>query len=329
MSVPVPAGVTPWIEIETRVPVQVQESVVAWFMDRGATGVREDYPGLYPLDDSGPVVSGDPSEWWGEAPSNTGTEVVLIAWLPPPARTADTVSALRRFLTALDERAPGTGAALIEAREIESQDWNAAWKDSWKATRIGQHLVVLPTWEEVPADEDRLVIRIDPGMAFGTGTHFTTASCLELLESVLQDPSFSNTTVLDVGTGSGILAVASVLLGAREALAIDVDPDAVAEAARNADCNGVSDRVRVSGEPLSGSEGQFGIVLANLVAQTIERLAERIAAAVAPGGILIVSGILSFHEASVRVTLGSLGLDAWTVYRDETWVTIGFRKGEG
>lgn len=309
-----------WLELVVKVPVAAQEAVVAWLLDRGADGVQEDYPGLYPAG-NGPVVSGDPSEWWGEAPRNESGEVILTAWLPKPTAPEAEVDALRRYLREIGGHFPGIDNAAVTARVAPGQDWNAQWKASWKPTPLGNRLLICPSWEEPPMT-DRILMRIDPGMAFGTGTHFTTASCLGLIETMLEAPDARPRTLLDVGTGTGILAIGGLLLGIDRALGIDVDPEAIAEARENADRNGVGDRLTVTSRPLTGDEGRFDVVVANLVAHTLLRLAGPICRAVAPGGSLIVSGILLCHEDAVDQALRERGLTPWTALRDDSWVTL-------
>lgn len=313
----------PWVQIEVRVPLAAQEAVSAWFLDRGATGVQEDYPGLYPND--GPVVSGDPAEWTGEPPANPSPDVYLIAWLPPPATPVNEEAALRAYLADLDAVVPGAGPSPIECFALPEQDWNSSWKASWQPLPVGKRLIVCPSWTDPPDAPGRIVLGLDPGMAFGTGTHFTTGSCLEFVDEVMAEAP-PGTDVLDVGTGSGILAVGALLLGARSALGIDVDADAVAEARQNAERNNVQDRFTATANPLTGSEGRFGLVLANLMAQVILRLADPLAATVAPGGALVTSGVLLCHEDEVGRAMRERGLVQADVRRDDHWVTTLWRR---
>jgi ribosomal protein L11 methyltransferase len=313
-----------WVQIEVRVPVAAQEAVTAWFLDRGATGVQEDYPGLYPED--GPVISGDPAEWVPEAPANTHPEVLLVAWLPLPAQPEREAEALHTYLVALDEVVPGAAQSPIDAFELPAQDWNAEWKASWQPLPVGRRLLVCPSWLQPPLAPGRIVLGLDPGMAFGTGTHFTTGSCLEFCDQIME--TAGPVDVLDVGTGSGILAVAALLLGARSAIGIDVDADAVEEAKINAERNGVDDRFTASSRPLAGDEGRFAVVFANLVAQVILKLADPIAACVAPGGALVTSGVLRCHEEEVGQAMKDRGLVEVEARRDDHWVTTRWRRPE-
>ena len=315
-----------WTELTVTVPSAARDMVIGWFMDRGAAGVQEDYPGLFPLDGAGPVTSGDPREWHGEATPNPGATVILKGWLPPPVSAEREGAALKAFLVSAAAGLPGLQDCPIAASEIESVDWNAEWKSHWKPIEIGRRFLICPTWE-TPPDTDRIVIMLDPGMAFGTGTHFTTASCIEAAEDFFAGAAApSKVSVLDVGTGSGILAIAALKLGARKAFGIDVDPDAARESLANADTNRVADRYAATDRPLTGREGLFDLVFANILAQTLIVLAPSIAATVAPRGHLITSGILQDHEPEVVKKFKSLGFDVISARHDESWATISFER---
>ncbi|HOA12375.1 MAG TPA: 50S ribosomal protein L11 methyltransferase [Myxococcota bacterium] len=314
-----------WVEVTVTVPKPARDAVIGWFMDRGSAGVQEDYPGLFPAEGTGPVTSGDPREWAGEAPPNMTESVLLRAWLPPPVSTESAAAALESMLKQLEGQWPALRDAQRQVREIESIDWNAEWKSHWKPVEIGRGFLVCPSWEKPPAT-DRKVIFLDPGMAFGTGTHFTTASCIEAAEDWFDTVADrSGVSVLDVGTGSGILAIAALKLGARDAFGIDVDPDAARESIRNADANCVADRYVGTDRPLTGQEGMFQLVFANILAQTLVFLAPRIAATVMPGGCLIASGILREYEDEVTGTFLDLGFTVVSKRHDESWSTLTFR----
>lgn len=315
-----------WTEVTTTIPADARDAVIAWFMDRGSAGVQETYPGLFPLDGDGPVTSGDPKEWHGEATPNPGQNVTLKSWLPPPVSAATEGAALKSFLTAIGDEWPGITDSPVDSVEIESVDWNAEWKSHWKPVKVGNRFVICPTWEQV-TETDREVILLDPGMAFGTGTHFTTASCIEAAEDFfdgIADPAI--VSVLDVGTGSGILAIAALKMGAREAFGIDVDPDAAAESRVNADTNCVAERYVATDRPLTGKEGVFELVFANILARTLLVLAPAIASSVIPGGRLIVSGILQESESDVVKKFIEHGFEVLNTRRDDTWSTISLEK---
>jgi ribosomal protein L11 methyltransferase len=247
--------------------------------------------------------------------------------MPSPANPDQEGEALHAYLVALDEVVPGAALSPIDAFELPEQDWNAEWKASWQPLPVGKRLIICPSWIQPPLAPGRMVLGLDPGMAFGTGTHFTTGSCLEFVEEIMET-AVPPVDVLDVGTGSGILAIAALLLGAKSAHGIDVDSDAVAEALVNAQRNNVDDRFTASDLPLSGEEGRFAVVFANLVAQVILQLADPIAACDAPGGALVTSGVLRCHEEEIGQAMKERGLVEVEARRDDHWVTTRWRRPE-
>ncbi|MBS1791565.1 MAG: 50S ribosomal protein L11 methyltransferase [Acidobacteria bacterium] len=224
----------------------------------------------------------------------------------------------------------------IEASTIADQDWMSEWKKGWEPLLIGQRFVIAPSWKLDQAKEqlsqtDRVIIQIDPGMAFGTGTHETTRGCLELLEK-FWPPNAESASLLDVGTGTGILAIAAYKLLSPEAqanariTAFDVDPEAIEVARENAEINHVADAIEIEVNKLSSYAGQeFDVVLANLTADVIIPLAADFPAAMKPGSTLIVSGILRDQGDDVIVSLTAQGFELIETKPDGEWVTMAFR----
>lgn len=224
----------------------------------------------------------------------------------------------------IDERLEETLLRLREScgreltiRFVAEEDWAHAWKQYFKPQRIGERLTVKPTWEEYEPTDGELVIQIDPGMAFGTGLHATTRLCLRLMETLPLD----GITVADVGTGSGILAVGAILLGAASVEATDNDPLAVKIAKENAEVNDVSDKIRseVAEDPPTGP---FDLVVANILPDVILGMADGLVNAVKPGGHLIVSGIIDRRAEDVRQGLVSRGLTVLQTLPEAEWVAI-------
>ncbi len=183
-------------------------------------------------------------------------------------------------------------------RQIGNQDWAEGWKQYFNAVRIGKKLVIRPSWEQIQFP-NAAIVTLDPGMAFGTGTHGTTRLCLEFIAE-LHDSGYAARHILDVGTGSGILAIAGVVLGAEHVIACDIDPVAVQTAQDNAELNGCADRIEVTLELLQDIAGTFDLVVANILAEENVRLVTELCARVASGGYLVLSGIL--HEKVDYVT---------------------------
>ncbi|HJV65329.1 MAG TPA: 50S ribosomal protein L11 methyltransferase [Geomonas sp.] len=208
---------------------------------------------------------------------------------------------------------------------IKTEDWANNWKVHFKPVRIGQRLVIKPTWEEYQKRPGDLMIEIDPGMAFGTGAHPTTRMCLESMERICFNENGGKLPrrLLDVGTGSGVLSIAASLMGAEEIIAIDIDPEAVRVTEENLAVNRISS-VQASTTPLEKIEGEFGVVVANILAEELVRLAAELTAKVAPGGWLILSGILTEKEEFVRAGFPDLAL--LENPRDAEWSCLTLRK---
>lgn len=201
-------------------------------------------------------------------------------------------------LSFLKERMAAAGIKFdIDSEIVDDTDWNENWKKYFKAFEIGDKLAICPSWEEYNNKDNRTVISLDPGAAFGTGTHATTSLCLEILENKIKDA----TTILDVGTGSGILAIASMLLGAKSAIGVDIDALSVKTANENAKRNGVSDGTEfIVGDLADKISGKYDIVCANIVADVIIRLFDNVADFMKEDGILIISGIIDIRAAEVE-----------------------------
>jgi len=311
-----------WLEFTLLVPAADVEA---------ATDVlRRHCPGGVSIEE--PILVGDGEESY--APDH-GQPVTVRAYLPRQGDVAGRRRALRRELAAL-----GLGSAL-HARWRREEEWAEAWKRFFGIERVARGLVVCPTWIDYAPGPKEVVIRLDPGMAFGTGQHATTRLCLEVLESRLrldeEVPGRARSgarlaapvRVLDVGTGSGILAIAAALLGATRVLALDVDPVAVGVARQNVAVNGVEGRVRVVEGSLSADsalpdEGgpRFDLVLANISTAAITEMAPALGRALAPGGTLVASGIGDASAEACRSALERAGLKVLDQAHREGWCAL-------
>ena len=206
---------------------------------------------------------------------------------------------------------------------VNDSDWNENWKKYFHATEIGKRLTIVPSWEEYDNRENRVLLHIDPGAAFGTGTHATTSLCLELLQDYIKDGS----AMLDIGCGSGILAIASVLLGAEYAVGVDIDAQSVKTARENAAINSVSDRTEfIVGDLAEKVSGRFPVVCANIVADVVIRLLDGAEKYIADGGVLIVSGIIDIRENDVLEAAEKHGYEiSQKRYRDN-WCAFALRR---
>ncbi|HEY6368068.1 MAG TPA: 50S ribosomal protein L11 methyltransferase [Candidatus Binatia bacterium] len=232
---------------------------------------------------------------------------------------------VRRFLQGISGIYPEGGIPRIRWRVIKDRNWNSSWHRFFTPQKIGKSFWVTTPWIAPPLLRRRHVITIEPGMAFGTGTHATTRGCLEFIEKVA--PSFHErgVRVLDVGTGSGILAIALAKSGAKRVLAVDVDPLALKVARANLRYNGVQKKVHLSGAKLSRIKTRFPVVVANLTAETIIDQAMALEKRVAPRGFLILSGIL-YQKTKQVVKQFVGGFKVIRRKREKEWVTLLLRR---
>lgn len=206
-----------------------------------------------------------------------------------------------------------------EFRELTEDDWANAWKKHYHLLRVGQHIVIKPPWQEHQPQLDEVIIELDPGLAFGTGLHPTTRMCLQALEEHLE----ADAKVLDLGTGSGILAIAAAKLGAGSVLALDNDPLAVKAARSNVQSNGVQNLVTVEPGSLDEATEEFDLVLVNILARVIIELADQgLADRVRPSGLMLAAGIIEEQEAEVTAALGEHGLEIVERRQEKDWVTL-------
>ena len=206
---------------------------------------------------------------------------------------------------------------------VNDSDWNENWKKYFHATEIGKRLTIVPSWEEYDNRENRVLLHIDPGAAFGTGTHATTSLCLELLQDYIKD----GFKMLDIGCGSGILAIASVLLGAESAVGVDIDAQSVKTARENAELNGVSDRTEfIVGDLAEKVSGRFPVVCANIVADVVIRLLDGAEKYIADGGVLIVSGIIDIRENDVLEAAKRHGYEILQKRYRDNWCAFALRR---
>ncbi len=236
-----------------------------------------------------------------------GTETVVKAYIsdiPENEALLRAVEETVEELRAMDKEGV-YGRLFLEKKSLEEEDWQEGWKQYYKPLRIGSRVLIKPSWEEVIPEEGEVIVELDPGMAFGTGTHETTHMCVLLLEKYLGEDK----TVLDIGTGSGILAITCARLGAKEVLGTDIDPLAVKIARENADMNGLSQKISVAeGDLVDAVSGTYDIVVANIIADIIKILAPKVPPFMKEDGIFIASGIIKDKYEMVKEAVLSAGL---------------------
>jgi len=290
------AGHSAYVEVVVDAGEEALEGLTNFLWEQGAVGVVEE------------ATADRPSRLRAFFPVTAGTDVLT-------ARIDAYLEALRALGFRVGPRA--------RLAPVADADWTAAWREHFRPVAVGQALLVAPPWE-IPASSGRLVLVIEPGRAFGTGHHGTTAGCLTLLEALVAAERPSR--AIDLGTGSGILAIAAARLGVGRVLACDSDPDAVAATQTNAALNGVADRVR----PIVGDAGTLAaepapLVLANLLAAAHRALAERYARLVAPNGMLVAGGLLDAEGDDVAGALADHGFRRETTCRLEGWTSLALR----
>lgn len=286
-----------WFEITATVAPAEVDAVAAILRDVAPGGVTVEEP----VDLLGPeqgfrVRGGEP--------------VLVRAYLPGSELGAVLVDQLRVAMA--------TAFPHVEliARPLYEQDWAISWREFFGVVDYGGRIVIVPSWVEHTLPPGQLAVRLDPGQAFGTGHHETTRLCLAALEASVQP----GMPVVDVGTGSGVLAIAAVLLGASHVLAIDIDPLAIDVAAANCETNGVRDRVTLRAGTLEpGAVPPHPLVVANISPQANIGLAPAFATAVAPGGRLLISGILGADIPRVRAALASHGFALAAIRTERDW----------
>ena len=233
-------------------------------------------------------------------------------------RTIDAVTQALGHLQVFDLRPIGE----VTTRLVDEADWAEEWKRHFPVLRVGRRLVIRPTWRRHRAASDEVVLALDPGMAFGTGLHPTTRLCLAALEGLADRGALDGRRLLDVGCGSGILAIAGVRLGAASALGVDTDPIAIEATTGNARRNRIGDRIRAHEGSLPTGEGPFEVVVANLIASLLVRLAGDLRGELAGGGTLLASGIFVDRETEVRDAFEAADLEVINRHAEGDWVAL-------
>lgn len=302
-----------WLEVSLTVAADAEETVADWLAQFAPEGVSSDAADVEII-----------SEALGIA--RPVGPVTLRAYLPAD----DNMEARRAEVeVAFSQLPPGLVAETPRFTLVSSTYWAESWKVHYQPIRVGRRLVVVPAWLDPPLKPDDVPLRLDPGMAFGTGTHPTTQLCLAAVEAYL----CPGQRMLDLGTGSGILSIAAAKLAAGPILALDIDAEAVRVARENCAANGVEDQVRVEtgsvDEVLASQFGQveYPLVVANILSSVLIRLfAEGLARLVAPGGSLILSGILEPQVAGIREAGEAQGLQFVAQEQREEWVALVARR---
>ncbi len=285
-----------WLAIDLVLPREIGEPVSNFLMEQGGTGIEET-----------------------ERPE----EVELRVYFPRPEEERKVTAGIRRYLKSLERILSRKILYRLETLPVPEEDWGAGWKKYFHPLRIGSRFVIYPPWEKIRLKKGRIPIEINPGMAFGTGTHATTQLCIRALEVRLK----KGRSVLDVGTGSGILAVAAARLGAQEVWAVDTDEVAVEGARETVERNGIAGSVRIRKGGIGRVRKKFDVVVANIDFKSLKRLRAPLFRRLNTGGLLILSGILREQEERIRRRyLETGGLRLLRIDRQEEWVCLTLRR---
>lgn len=309
-----------WSEIAVHTTHEATEAIANIFHEAGASGViiedsRE--PDLQRENLFGEIVELDRNDYPAEG-------VIIKAYLPVNSFLIETMKDIEESIEQLPKYGIDVGLNKMQTSEVDEEDWATAWKQYYHPVKISGRFTIVPTWEEyTPVDSDELIVELDPGMAFGTGTHPTTVMCMQALEKYVE----KGMTVVDVGTGSGVLSIGSAMLGAKHVQALDLDEVAVTAAKENIELNHVSNIVEVQqGNLLEAISTKPNIIVANILADIIMSFSQDAADLLDENGLFIVSGVIEEKKEEVREDLIAKGFDIVEVVMMEDWVALVAKK---
>lgn len=305
-----------WSEISIHTTQEAVEPISNVFNNFGASGVViEDVFDLHKerIDVYGEIYALNPDDYPTEG-------VIVKAYLPITDTLDETIKDIKMSITELSQFGIELGENVVSVNEVNEEDWATAWKKYYHPVSISDRITIVPTWEEYEKkSEEEIIIELDPGMAFGTGTHPTTVMCMKALEKYVQ----ADDTIIDVGTGSGVLSIAAAKLGAKKIDAYDIDEVAVRSALENVTLNKENDVITVgTNSLLEGIESTVDIVVGNLLAEIILRFVHDAKRVVRPGGYFITSGIIAGKRTDIEEKLVAEGFEIVEVITMEDWVAI-------
>ncbi|MEK4284653.1 MULTISPECIES: 50S ribosomal protein L11 methyltransferase [Ureibacillus] len=309
-----------WTELSVLTTTEAVEAVSNIFHEAGASGV---------VIEESSELSKNRENQYGEIyelnPDDYPAQGVIVkAYLPASSFLAETIEEIKLAIANLKNFDINVGENILTTCEVHEEDWATAWKQYYHPIKVSERFTIVPTWEDYqPKNSDEIIIELDPGMAFGTGTHPTTVMCLQALEKTVK----AGDVVIDVGTGSGVLSIASALLGANKVHALDLDPVAVKSAQENVQLNHVEKIVEVEqGNLLEKVQTEADVVVANILAEVIMTFTDDAYSIIKPGGFFITSGIIGAKKEVVKSALEKSGFIIEEVLMLEDWVSIIAKK---
>lgn len=309
-----------WIEVSIKTTSEAVEAVSGILYNTGVQGVSVEDP------DDVEFKKKHPRDWdyFDNSLLKSKDYALVKAYFEEDENFNDTLAYIKNSVDKLSEFDIDAGLGIVKAERVNEEDWANNWKKYYKPTRVGSKVVVVPIWEEYEKKDEDVVVRLDPGMAFGTGTHETTRMCIKQLEKYVG----ANTRIFDIGTGSGILSIVSAKLGAAHATGVDMDPVAVRSACENIKYNDVQNIDIIEGNLMDVIKGKADIVVANIIADIIIPLTDEVKNFLERGGIFISSGILRDRKDEVVSKLQNSGFEIESVNEDGEWVCVSARLVE-
>lgn len=304
-----------WIEVRVITKSEALEPVSGIFYSLDCKGVAIEDPNDILGREQGPLT-------WDFADINVlehkGKVAVVKGYFAEEDNIDDVLAYVNERLVELKEMGIDLGEGRVEHEKMHEEDWANTWKQYYKPSKVGEKIVVKPIWEEYTPKNGELVVDLDPGMAFGTGTHETTKMCIQALERYVKEDS----TVFDVGCGSGILAIAAAKLGSKLAVGVDLDPVAVESSIENVKYNNLDNIEILHGNLVEVIDGKADIVVANILAEIICILADDVKRVIKEGGIFITSGIIHDRVDMVCEKLEVTGFEVVEKNKDGEWNCI-------
>lgn len=304
-----------WIEVRVITKSEALEPVSGIFYGLDCKGVAIEDPNDILEREQGPLT-------WDFADINVlehkGEVAVVKAYFSEEDNIEEVLKYINEKMDELKDLGIDTGVAKVESEKMYEEDWANNWKKYYKPTKVGERIVVKPIWEEYEAKGNELILDLDPGMAFGTGTHETTRMCIQALDKYVKEDS----TVFDVGCGSGILAIAAAKLGAKMAIGVDLDPVAVESAKENVGFNNLDNIQILYGNLVEVIDGKADIVVANIIAEVICILTEDVKRVLNESGYFITSGIIHDRVDMVTKKLEETGFEVVEINKDGEWNCI-------
>ena len=304
-----------WIEVKVITTSEALEPVSGIFYALDCKGVAIEDPNDILDREQGPLT-------WDFADINIleykGKAACVKGYFAEEDNIPEVLKYIEEKIQELRDMGIDLGEAQVISTEMKEEDWANNWKQYYKPTKIGEKIVIKPIWEEYEASKDELLVELDPGMAFGTGTHETTRMCAQALERYVKEDS----VVFDVGTGSGILAIIAGKLGAKHVVGVDLDPVAVDSAKENLKFNDINNIEILHGNLLDVVNGKADLVVANIIAEIICILTPDVKKALDKDGIFITSGIIHDRREMVINNLEENGFEVLEVNKDGEWNCI-------